>query len=137
MMRLPRNLRLFRTMLLTALLAPVLAAPIWSQSSPSTANPVQLEPRSAASQSAPDPQQPLPDDPKAQPSDLASPGELRQAMIEAETKKLYALSADLRAEVAKTYKESLSLSVLKKAEDVEKQAKRLRLLMSQKTASKH
>ncbi len=41
---------------------------------------------------------------------------MRQAKIEADTKKLYQLSAELRAEVAKTYKESLSVRVLEKAQ---------------------
>ena len=63
---------------------------------------------------------------------------MRQAEIEANTKKLYQLSAELRAEVAKTYKESLSLTVLKKAQEVEKLAKILKAEMNQEAAaSKH
>ncbi len=61
--------------------------------------------------------------------------EARQAQIEADTKKLYVLSVDLRAEVAKTYKESLSLTVLKKAEEVEKLARSLKILMNQEAAA--
>jgi hypothetical protein len=41
----------------------------------------------------------------------------------------------LRAEVAKTYKESLSLTVLKKAEEVEKLARSLKALMNQEAAA--
>ena len=63
---------------------------------------------------------------------------MRQAQIEADTKKLFQLSAELRAEVGKTYKESLSLTVLKKAEQVEKLAKSLKVEMNQEAAaSKH
>ena len=71
------------------------------------------------------------------PSSTSSPEEVRQLQIEAETKKLYQLSAELRAEVAKTYRESLSLTVLKKAEEVERLAKSLRMLMSRNAASTH
>ena len=47
------------------------------------------------------------------------------------------MSSELRAEVAKTYKESLSVTVLKKAEEVETLAKSLRLLMSKEAATNH
>jgi hypothetical protein len=60
---------------------------------------------------------------------------LRKAQIEADTKELYQLSAELREEVAKTYKESLSLTVLKKAEEVEKLARSLKALMNQEAAA--
>ena len=61
--------------------------------------------------------------------------ETRQAQIEADTQELYVLSAELRTEVAKTYKESLSLAVLKKAEEVEKLARSLKILMNQEAAA--
>jgi hypothetical protein len=60
---------------------------------------------------------------------------MRQAQIEADTKKLYQLSAELRAEVAKTYKESLSVTVLKKAQELEKLAKSLKAEINQQVAA--
>jgi len=59
----------------------------------------------------------------------------RLSQIEEDTTKLYQLSAEFRAEVAKTYKDSLSLSVLKKAEEIEKLARSLKTLMNQESAA--
>ena len=73
---------------------------------------------------------------KAEDSPALTPQQQRQAQIEADTKKLYQLSAELRAEVAKTYKESLSLTVLKKAQQVETLAKNLKNLMTQEAAAR-
>ena len=50
----------------------------------------------------------------------------REAQITADTQKLLKLSQELKAEVAKSNKDTLSLSVIKKAEEVEKLAKTLR-----------
>jgi len=73
----------------------------------------------------------------AEPAAPTSPEEVRQAEIADDTKKLFRLSAELRAEVAKTYKETLSLAVLKKAEEIEKLAKSLKTLMDREaTAAK-
>jgi hypothetical protein len=49
-----------------------------------------------------------------------------QAQIIADTQKLLKLSQELKAEVAKSNKDTLSLTVVKKAEEVEKQAKTLK-----------
>ena len=49
-----------------------------------------------------------------------------QAQILADTQKLLKLSQELKAEVAKSNKDTLSLSVIKKAEEVEKLAKTLK-----------
>ena len=71
-------------------------------------------------------------------TETASPAneeELRQAQIQEDTKKLFQLSAELRAEVGKTYKDSLSLTVLKKAEDLEKLARSLKALMDREAAA--
>jgi hypothetical protein len=67
---------------------------------------------------------------KAEPTPPASPEEIRQAQIESDTKRLFQLAAELRDEVGKTYKDSLSLTVLKKAEEVEKLAKSLKVRLS-------
>lgn len=50
----------------------------------------------------------------------------RQAQILADTQKLLKLSQELKAEVAKSNKDTLSLAVIKKAEEVEKLAKTLK-----------
>jgi hypothetical protein len=49
-----------------------------------------------------------------------------QAQIIADTQKLLKLSQELKAEVAKSNKDTLSLTVIKKAEEVEKLAKTLK-----------
>ena len=60
-----------------------------------------------------------------------------QDQIAADTKKLYQLALELRAEVGKTYKESLSLAVIKKAEEVEKLATSLKSRMSKEAVDGH
>lgn len=55
-----------------------------------------------------------------------SPKEARQAQLVADTKKLYELAEELRVEVAKTNKDTLSLTVVKKAAEVEKLAKSIK-----------
>jgi sRNA-binding protein len=52
--------------------------------------------------------------------------EARQAQIAADTDRLYQLAQELKAEVAKSNKDTLSLSVIKKATEVEKLAKSLK-----------
>ena len=134
MARLLGNPRLIRWTLLLALLTSFFAAPMHSQ--PTKANSIP-EPKPQVNLSTQESTQPPAVDLKAEHFPPASPEQLRWAQIEVDTKKLYQLSAELRAEVAKTYKESLSLTVLKKAEEVEMLAKSLRVLMSKEAASKH
>ena len=55
-----------------------------------------------------------------------TPEEARQAQLVADTNKLLELSQELKAEVAKSKKDTLSLAVIKKAEEVEKLAKSLK-----------
>ena len=62
--------------------------------------------------------------------------ELQQRRIEADTRKLYQLALELRTEVGKTYKQSLSLAVLKKAGELEKLAKRLKSEMDHEATAK-
>ena len=50
----------------------------------------------------------------------------RQAKIVADTDKLYQLIQELKVEVAKSSKDTLSLSVIKKAAEIEKLAKSLK-----------
>ena len=121
------------TLLLT-LLTLAFAAPMHSQSTKANSN---SEPKPAVNVNTQESMQLPVVDSKAENSAAASAEQLRQAQIEADTKKLYQLCADLRAEVARTYKESLSLTVLKKAQEVEKLAKSLRILMSKEAATNH
>ena len=61
------------------------------------------------------------------PKDAATlKAEERQAKIVSDTKKLYDMVQDLKAEVAKSNKDTLSLSVVKKAAEIEKLAKSLK-----------
>lgn len=55
-----------------------------------------------------------------------SPEEARQAQIVADSQKLYQLAQELKAEVAKSDKNTLSIAVTKKAEEIEKLAKSLK-----------
>jgi len=127
MARILESSQLIRTILVLSFLASVCAPPMYSQSSP--ANPI--PPDTKPNQSSEEPKLSPAVDRKTELSPPASPEQIRQAQIEADTKKLYQLSAELRTEVAKTYKESLSLTVLKKAEEIEKLARSLKVLMSQ------
>jgi hypothetical protein len=131
MMRTFEDLQPIRSTLLLVVLTMVFAAPVCSQSTP--ANPATDEPKPQAGQGAPVPLST--DPPKTEVSVPATPEEMRQAQIEADTKKLYQLSAELRAEVAKTYKESLSVTVLKKAQELEKLAKSLKAEINQQVAA--
>jgi hypothetical protein len=130
------NPQLIGSGVLIAVLSLVFTVPMHSQSD--LAKPSPAEPKAQASQSAPEADPNSGVDPKSEPLTQATPEEMRQVQIEADTIKLFQLCAELRAEVAKTYKESLSLTVLKKAEEVEKLAKTLKVEMNQEAAaSKH
>jgi len=125
--------QLVRTTLLLAAAALIFAAPTHPQSNSSSAQEPAARPNEGQEP------KPIPAEPKA---DQAGPGAAdvatprpaaheatREEQIEAETKELYRLSAEMRAEVTKTYKDMLSLTVLKKAEQIEKLAKSLKALM--------
>ena len=56
--------------------------------------------------------------------------------VQADTKKLYQLAFELRTEVGKTYKQSLSLDVLRKAQELEKLAKTLKSEMDHDASAK-
>jgi hypothetical protein len=131
-----KNPQRIRSGLLFAVLSLIFTVPMHPQSD--AANPDPAQPKAQASPNTHEPSPPPAIDPKSESPTPATPEEMRQAQIEADTKKLFQLSAELRAEVAKTYKESLSLTVLKKAEEVEKLAKTLKAEMNQEAAaSKH
>ena len=73
--------------------------------------------------------------PGKKPSLTSVPDDPGSDQIEADIRKLHVLSAELRAEVAKTYKESLSVDVLKKAKEIEILSKSLKERMEQKAAA--
>ena len=55
-----------------------------------------------------------------------TPAEARQAQIVADTQRLYKLTQELKEEVAKSNKDTLSVPVIKKADEVEKLARSLK-----------
>jgi len=133
MARVLENSRLSRSSLLGVLFAVMSVVPMHPQDP--AVKPTLAGPKTQATAAKQEPNQlPAPDStPKS--SAPVTPEEIRQEKIKADTKKLYQLSAELRAEVAKTYKESLSLSVLRKAEEIEKLARGLKALMNQEAAA--
>lgn len=60
-----------------------------------------------------------------------SPAEARQAQLLADTERLYQLTQELKQEVDKSNKDTLSISVIKKAEEVEKLARSVKERMRQ------
>jgi hypothetical protein len=65
--------------------------------------------------------------PPAQPATQPlSPAERKRAELLADTEKLYQLTQELKAEVAKSNKDTLSVSVVKKAQEVERLAKSIK-----------
>ena len=67
----------------------------------------------------------------AEPAKPMTPEEARQAQLLADTQRLYQLTQELKAEVAKSNKDMLSVSVIKKADEVEKLARSLKERMRQ------
>lgn len=63
-------------------------------------------------------------DPKA--ATKPTPKEAREAEINAEAQQLYQLAQELKVEVDKSNKDTLSLAVVKKAEEIEKLARTLK-----------
>jgi len=55
-----------------------------------------------------------------------SPAEKRRADLLADTEKLYQLTQELKAEVARSNKDTLSVAVVKKAQEVERLAKSIK-----------
>ena len=109
-----------------------LALPMVAQSN--ATNPAPVESSQKASEAAKQTPEPKADAPATAPASSLPVAETKETQIEAQTKDLYRLSAELRAEVAKTYKDTLSLTVLKKAEEIEKLAKSLKALMDAEVA---
>jgi len=134
-MKIPRKLKPARWLLLAATIGCGIALPAHTQSSATSSNP--SDPNFQVAKDAQTSSPATPPDPKTAASLQTSEENPREAQIEADTRKLYQLSAELREEVGKTYKESLSLTVLKKAQEIEKLARSLKALMNQEAAAAH
>jgi hypothetical protein len=65
-------------------------------------------------------------DAQAQQKTPLTPAEQRRADLLADTEKLYQLTQELKAEVSKSNKDTLSVSVVKKAQEVERLAKSIK-----------
>jgi hypothetical protein len=58
-----------------------------------------------------------------------TPQQARDAQIAADSQKLFQLAQELKVEVDKSSKDTMSLSVIKKAEEIEKLARALKVEM--------
>jgi cytoskeletal protein RodZ len=106
------------------LLAPVVGFAQAQQQDPQQNN----QSDTSSSQAAPKPDE-KPNDSASQKSQATAPlshEEARQAQFVADSQKLYQLAQELKAEVAKSNKNMLSIAVTKKAEEIEKLAKSLK-----------
>jgi len=113
-----------------AVMALLLLLPLWAIST--SAQPQQEAQQNGQSETLPQ-SQPKPDekttDPasaKPAPNQAMSPEEARQAQFVADSQKLYQLAQELKVEVAKSNKNTLSIAVTKKAEEIEKLAKSMK-----------
>jgi hypothetical protein len=114
-----------------AVLAALLVLPLWAILISAHA---QQEPQqstqsdTSTQQPAPKPDEKENDSANAKPAtnQAMSPEEARQAQFVADSQKLYQLAQELKLEVAKSNKNTLSIAVTKKAEEIEKLAKSLK-----------
>ena len=124
-----------RLMFFLLLLVLMPAKRIYSRSTAAEAT--QTESKSSTGQAPANPETKA--DPSAASKTAASapmtPEEMRHAQLAADTKRLFQLAAELRTEVAKTNKDTLSLTVVKKAEEVEKLAKSIKERMNNEARS--
>jgi len=74
------------------------------------------------------PQTPPPDQKAAPAADQKqmTPAEKRKADLQADTDRLYKLTQELKVEVEKSNKDTLSISVIKKAQEIERLAKSIK-----------
>jgi hypothetical protein len=114
-----------------AVLAALLVLPLWAIliSAHAQQEPQQsTQSETSSQQSAPKPDEKGNDSANAKPAtnQAMSPEEVRQAQFVADSQKLYQLAQELKLEVAKSNKNTLSIAVTKKAEEIEKLAKSLK-----------
>ena len=108
-----RRIRLSRSLLITLAGAAILLSPV--------AGPLAAQAPAATQAASPSPAQ-------TEPAVAAklSPKEIREAQIAADAQKLFQLAQELKVEVDKSTKDTLSLSVIKKSEEIEKLARTLK-----------
>ena len=116
----------FRVALTALLLLPSSAVLICAHAQQEPQQSTQSE--TSSQQSAPKPDEKGNDSANAKPAtnQAMSPEEVRQAQFVADSQKLYQLAQELKLEVAKSNKNTLSIAVTKKAEEIEKLAKSLK-----------
>jgi cytoskeletal protein RodZ len=110
-------------------LAPVVGRGLL-QDKPQQDNPQSSEPQPSQSQSAQSPSQSNPAPSAAQPDSVTAPqkqgvetaADAHKTKIAGDTARLLQLATDLKAEVDKTTKDTLSVSVIRKADQIEKLA---------------
>ena len=123
-----RDIRLnpFRAVLTALLVLPLWAILISAHAQQEPQQSTQSE--TSSQQSAPKPDEKGNDSANAKPAtnQAMSPEEVRQAQFVADSQKLYQLAQELKLEVAKSNKNTLSIAVTKKAEEIEKLAKSLK-----------
>ena len=129
------KMQLFCLMFFLLLLVLMPAKRIYAQST--AAEPTQTENKPGTGQAPANPEAKT-DPSAAGKTETAAPmtsEETRHAQLAADTRRLFQLAAELRAEVAKTNKDTLSLTVVKKAEEVEKLAKSIKERMNNEARS--
>ena len=123
-----RKLKLspFRAVLTALLLLPPLAILISVHAQQEPQQSTQSE--TSSQHPAPQPDEKGNDSANAKPAtnQAMSPEEARQAQFVADSQKLYQLAQELKVEVAKSNKNTLSIAVTKKAEEIEKLAKSMK-----------
>jgi hypothetical protein len=120
------NLNPLRTVLAALLLLAPWAIPASAQTQQDPQQSSQTDASSPTTQQQTD--EKTDDTSKAKPAtnQAMTPEEARQAQFLADSQKLYQLAQELKAEVAKSDKNTLSIAVTKKAEEIEKLAKSLK-----------
>ncbi len=123
-----RNVKLnpFRAVLTALLALPLWAIPISAHAQQEPQQSTQS--KTSTQQPAPKPDEKGDDSANAKPAttQAMSPEEVRQAQFVADSQKLYQLAQELKVEVAKSDKNTLSIAVTKKAEEIEKLAKSMK-----------
>lgn len=102
-----------------------------------SAQSAQMEPKPDATPStnSPERKEATPEASPPRTADPQTPEEVRHAELAADTKRLYELAKELRAEIAKTNKGTLSVAVVSKTKELEKLATNLKVRMAAEAAS--
>jgi hypothetical protein len=121
-----RKMRISKSMLNPprAVLAALLLMATWAISLPAESQ-QNGQTGTSSSHPSPTPDEKVNDSTNPKPATM-SPEDARQAQFVADSQKLYQLAQELKAEVAKSDKNTLSIAVTKKAEEIEKLAKSMK-----------